>query len=89
MNAPGKLPVDSNELISLIAPRPVFLSTGALDRWSDPGGTFLAAVAAGPVFHLLGGEGLDTDKFPALNDPIMHTIGFDCHSEGHEITGAD
>lgn len=83
------LPIDSNELIATIAPRPVFLSTGALDQWSDPHGTFLAAVAAGPVFRLLGGEGLDTDKFPPLDHPIMHTIGFDCHSQGHEITEAD
>jgi hypothetical protein len=89
MDNPGKLPVDSNELLALIAPRPLFLSTGALDQWSDPHGTFLAAVAAGPVFHLLGGEGLGIDKFPPLDHPIMHTIGFDCHSQGHEITEAD
>lgn len=89
MDNPDKLPVDSDELIALIAPRPVFLSTGSLDQWSDPRGTFLAAVAAGPVFHLLGGEGLGTDQFPLLDHPIMHTIGFDSHSEGHEITEAD
>jgi hypothetical protein len=89
MEDPDKLPVDSNELIALIAPRPVFLSTGSLDQWSDPRGTFLAAVAAGPVFQLLGGEGLGTNQFPPLDHPIMHTIGFDSHSEGHEITEAD
>lgn len=89
MDNPDMLPVDSNELIALIAPRPVFLSTGSLDQWSDPRGTFLAAVAAGPVFHLLGGEGLETDTFPPVDQPIMHTIGFDRHSEGHEITEAD
>ena len=86
---PSELPVDSDELIALIAPRPVFLSTGSRDQWSDPRGTFLAAVAAGPVFQMLGAEGLGTDKFPPLNQPIMHTIGFDSHSEGHEITEAD
>ncbi|HEV2133498.1 MAG TPA: acetylxylan esterase [Terracidiphilus sp.] len=89
MDDPDKLPVDSNELIALIAPRPVFLSTGSLDQWSDPRGTFLAAVAAGPVFQLLGVEGLGTNQFPPLDHPIMHTIGFDSHSEGHEITEAD
>lgn len=89
IGGPDKLPVDSHELIALIAPRPVFLSTGSLDQWSDPRGTFLAAVAAGPVFNLLGAEGLDADKFPPLDNPIMHTVGFDCHKEGHEITKAD
>ncbi|HLJ78114.1 MAG TPA: hypothetical protein VKT75_11910 [Acidobacteriaceae bacterium] len=89
MDDPGRLPVDSDELLALIAPRPVFLSTGSLDQWSDPRGTFLAAVAAGPVFQLLGGDGLGTDVFPPPNQPIMHAIGFDVHSEGHEITEAD
>jgi hypothetical protein len=81
-----QLPVDTHELIALIAPRYVYLGTGDLDPWSDPKGEFLAAVAAGPVFQLLGKQGLETDQMPAVNEPIVHDIGFHCHTGKHEIT---
>jgi hypothetical protein len=84
------LPVDSHMLISLIAPRPLFLNTGSLDRWSDPRGEFLAAVAAGPVYKLLGGEGLGTNEMPPLDTPLIHgMIGFQCHTGKHEILVSD
>ncbi|HEX7652471.1 MAG TPA: acetylxylan esterase, partial [Verrucomicrobiae bacterium] len=57
---PGDLPVDAHELIALCAPRPVFLSYGAATgpgaegTWVDQRGSFMAAVAAGPVYRLLG-----------------------------------
>ena len=53
-----QMPVDANMLVSLIAPRPLFLQTGDTDLWSDPKGEFLAAVAAAPVYQLLGKTGL-------------------------------
>ena len=80
---PDQLPVDSHMLISLIAPRPVYLSTGDQDRWSDPKGEFLAAVAAEPVYRLLGKQGLGTDQMPEAGQPIMHTIGYHMHAGGH------
>ncbi|MEJ0043348.1 MAG: hypothetical protein WDM81_14520 [Rhizomicrobium sp.] len=53
------LPVDTHELIALAAPRPIFFGVGAMgDDWADPRGTFMAAVAAGPVYELLGKKGL-------------------------------
>jgi len=47
-------PVDANLLIAMIAPRPLLLQTGDTDKWSDPYGEFLGAVAAEPVYRLLG-----------------------------------
>jgi len=51
------LPVDAHELIALCAPRPVFISSGSQQvegGWVDAKGMFVAAVAAGPVYTLLG-----------------------------------
>jgi hypothetical protein len=79
----NEFPVDAHMLIALIAPRPVLLQTGYTDKWSDPYGEFLAAVAAGPVYELLGQRGLDTDQMPAPGEPILHTIGFYMHPGGH------
>ena len=84
-----QFPVDAHMLIALIAPRPVFLQTGDGDGWSDPKGEFLAAVAAEPVYRLLGKEGLGTDKMPEAGQPILHTIGYHMHAGGHGTLPGD
>ena len=66
--------MDAHELIALCAPRPTFISYGASEgpgaegKWVDQRGSFMAAVAAGPVFKLLGKKDLGTTEFPAGGD---------------------
>jgi len=84
-----QFPVDSHMLLALIAPRPLLLQTGDKDMWSDPKGEFLAAVAAGPVYRLLGKQGLDTDQMPAAGQTLMHSIGYHMHVGGHGTVPSD
>jgi hypothetical protein len=80
------LPVDSHELIALCAPRPVFISSGSFDgdSWLDPKGMFMAAVAAGPVYRLLGKKDLGTTEFPPMETTLIEgDIAFRQHSGGH------
>jgi hypothetical protein len=84
-----QLPVDANLLVALIAPRPLLLQTGNTDYWSDPKGEFLAAVAAGPVYRLLGKQGLETDQMPPAGQPILHTLGYLMHEGGHGMVPSD
>jgi hypothetical protein len=84
-----QLPVDAHMLLTLIAPRPVYLQTGDEDKWSDPKGEFLAAVAAEPVYRLLGKQGLGTDEMPPAGQPIMHTIGYHMHAGKHGTVPSD
>lgn len=81
------LPVDSHELVSLCAPRPVFISVGSQQvegGWVDAKGMFLAGVGAGPVYKLLGQSDLGTTEFPPQETPLIGgTIAFRQHSGGH------
>ncbi len=79
------LPVDAHELIALCAPRPVFISSGDIgDSWVDARGMFMAGVAAGPVYKLLGKNDLGTTVFPPLGTGITDgEIAFRQHEGGH------
>ncbi|MDB5349958.1 MAG: hypothetical protein JWN86_1205 [Planctomycetota bacterium] len=87
---PKDLPVDSHELIALCAPRPTFISYGASSgqgaegQWVDQRGSFQAAVAAGPVFKLLGKKDLGTSEFPEVETGITDgDLAFRQHKGGH------
>src|SRR6266853_501424 len=84
-----QMPLDAHMLLALIAPRPLYLQTGDEDKWSDPKGEFLAAVAAEPVYRLLGKQGLGTDQAPPAGQPIMHTIGYHMHAGKHGTIPSD
>jgi hypothetical protein len=86
---PDTAPMDANLLIALIAPRPLLLQTGSTDNWSDPKGEFLAAVAAAPVYKLLGKQSLDTDVWPAASQPILHDLSYLMHDGGHGMVPSD
>jgi hypothetical protein len=79
---PGDIPVDSNELIALCAPRLTFISYGIPEKgdahWLDHQGSWMATVAASPVWTLLGAKGLSTTdldyhtaKMPPVNDGLL------------------
>jgi hypothetical protein len=84
------LPVDAHLVIALNAPRPVFITGGTGDQWADPHGEFLAEVAAGPVYRLLGKKDLGADTLPPLDTPLISgELGFHYHTGGHTITPSD
>lgn len=79
---PGDIPVDSNELIALCAPRLTFISYGIPEKgdakWLDHRGSFMATVAASPVWTLLGTQGLgvhesySTAQMPSVNQGLLN-----------------
>ena len=79
------LPVDSHELIAMCAPRPVFISGGSKgDGWVDTRGMFMAAVAAGSVYKLLGKKDLGTTVYPSIGTALISgDIGYRQHEDGH------
>src|SRR3989442_11477755 len=81
------LPVDSHELIALCAPRPVFISVGSQQvegGWIDQRGMFMAAVAAGPVYRLLGKKDLGTTEYPPMETALVDgELAWRQHAGGH------
>jgi hypothetical protein len=90
----GQLPVDSHELLALCAPRLTFVSYGIPEKgdakWLDHRGSFMAAVAAGPVFRLLGAKDLGVGsnymsaKMPPVNVGLLEgQLAWRQHDGGH------
>lgn len=91
----GDLPVDAHELIALCAPRLTFISYGVPERgdanWLDQQGSYMATVAAGPVFRLLGANDIGekesylTAKMPPVNTGLLDgELAWRQHDGGHE-----
>lgn len=91
---PGDIPVDSNELIALCAPRLTFISYGIPAkgdaRWLDHQGSFMATVDASRVFTLLGAKGLEVEgdyhsaKMPPVNQGLLGgQLAWRQHDGGH------
>jgi hypothetical protein len=89
------IPVDAHELIALCAPRPTFISYGIPEKgdanWLDQQGSYMATVAAGPVFRLLGARDLGVvedyrvAKMPPQDTGLLDgELAWRQHDGGHE-----
>ena len=90
----GDIPVDSHELLAMCAPRLTFVSYGIPEKgdakWLDHQGSYMAAVAAQPVYQLLGAKTLGvssdyhTEKMPAVNVGLLDgQLAWRQHDGGH------
>jgi lysophospholipase L1-like esterase len=90
----GDIPVDAHQLIALCAPRLTFISYGVPERgdakWLDQQGSYMAAVAAQPVFRLLGAKDLGVsddymkEKMPPVNvSRLDGHLAWRQHDGGH------
>ncbi|MBR0552942.1 hypothetical protein [Stakelama marina] len=88
------LPVDSNDLIALCAPRLVFVSYGIPEKgdakWLDHRGSWMATLAASPAWELFGHHGpmpgadYRTTPMPPVNHGLTdHRLAWRQHDGGH------
>ncbi len=86
----GELPIDQHEVISLIAPRGVYVASADEDLWADPRGEYASVIAAAPVFRLFGKGSITTNEMPALNQPrVVGQTGYHIRTGGHGLGDVD
>jgi hypothetical protein len=86
---PQMLPFDSPFILSLIAPRPLYIASSDGEFIVDPRGEFLAGVAVEPVYKLFDKRGLNLVEMPGVDQPILGQIGYHIRPGKHDMTTYD
>ena len=86
----AELPVDQHMLLSLVAPRALYVASADEDLWADPRGEFLSLAASSPVFALWGDAPIRPADMPAVDAPlIVGRRGYHIRTGGHNLTPYD
>lgn len=89
-NQEDLLPFDQHTLLSLMAPRPLYVASAEEDRWADPNGEFLSARHASAVYDLYGLPALSNHDMPEVDKPDNSSqVAYHIRSGGHDITAYD
>lgn len=84
-----ELPFDQHLVLSLIAPRPVYVASAIVDKNADPEGEFEAARAVVPVYRFLGLKGMSDTAWPGVNLPTGGQVRYHVRSGNHDVTDYD
>ena len=86
-----KMPFDQHFLLSLVAPRHLYVCSASEDAWADPLSEFLSCVATTPVYEILGEIGLITpDSKPKVNEYFHEgKIGYHLRGGTHYLSRFD
>ena len=84
------MPIDQHMLLSLMAPRAVYVASADADLWADPRGEFLSLAHASPVFALWGDSPIGPSDMPPVDQPIVvGRRGHHIRTGGHNLTPYD
>jgi len=87
----GALPFDQHLLLALIAPRPLYITSGIHDVWADPLGEYLSVFFANPVYELYGKKPMPFPyaSLPPVNTPQIGQIAYHVEDGGHTFSAYD
>jgi hypothetical protein len=84
------LPVDQHQLLALMAPRPLYVSSASEDLWADPPGEFLATQAASTAYAMYGFETLAGHDFPPPGVAVLAgRVGYHLRQGKHDVLPSD
>jgi hypothetical protein len=86
----NELPIDQHQLMGLIAPRGVYVTSADEDLWADPHGEYTSLINSASVFQLLGKKSITNPSMPALNSPRhVGQTGYHVRTGGHGLEQQD
>jgi hypothetical protein len=89
-NNEDALPVDMHMLLSLIAPRALYVDCADEDLWGDPHGSYISLYDAVPVYNLLGKNSDIPESMPPLNKQVISgMVGFQVREGYHNLLLTD
>lgn len=83
------LPLDGHLLLSLIAPRPLYVGSALDDPYSDYEGEYLSTQAVSGVYALYQQTGVPQGPVPPLDRSVGGTVGYHVRHGGHDVTEFD
>lgn len=85
-----EMPFDQDLLLASMAPRPVFVTSGSRDYWSDPEAEYRSAASAGAVYAALGAKPLACPQYPAPDTAWCEgDVGYALREGPHDMTAWD
>jgi len=86
----SELPIDQHQLLGLIAPRALYVTSAAEDLWADPRGEYLSVIAAAPVFSILGKDSIQDEQMAVLDVPRIEGVtGYHIRTGKHDLNRYD
>lgn len=91
INKEESLPFDQHFLLSLIAPRNLYVASASDNIWADPKSQFLALIATNPVYELYNSQGLVPDNtMPNIGEQLKDgKIGYHIRKGWHYLSRYD
>lgn len=84
------MPFDMNILLSLVAPRAVYVASASEDPGAAPLFEYKGIYYASPVYELYGYKGFSNPDLPAVGDKVWQSrMGFHLREGEHNITPYD
>ncbi len=85
-----QMPFDQDALLAAMAPRPVFVTSGSRDYWSDPEAEFRSVVSAGRVYAALGKTPCTQTEYPTPQTSYCTgDVGYALREGAHDMTAWD
>jgi len=89
-NNEDAMPVDMHMLMSLIAPRALYVASAEEDLWADPRGSYLSLYHSVPVFKLLKTKTSLPEAMPPMNKPVIGgNVAYHIRNGAHNLLVKD
>jgi len=89
-NNEENLPLDQHMLLSVIAPRKLYVGNAVSDLWADPIGSFNSLKMSLEAYKLFNLDTINNEVMPEAGNSIMsESTAFHLREGGHDITGND